>query len=134
MKLLVRIIKYYNFKKNKIILSFSAPWFPGNGDKLLRFGYYRVLPFEFLHPPNVLALVESGPKGHPKAASCRRRLIFKYFYWQIHGFEFFLRSRIFLGAFFRIPVCSRDSLIFFIFLGFFYIFLRPARTWNMPKT
>ncbi len=59
---------------------------------------------------------------------------FCYFYQQIHEFEFFLRSRIFLDAFFGFSVCSRGSLNFFRFLGFFYIFLRPARTWNMPKT
>ncbi len=50
------------------------------------------------------------------------------------GLNFFSRSRIFLDAFFGFHVCSRDSLIFFRFLGSFYIFLRPARTWNMPKT
>ena len=71
---------------------------------------------------------QSGPKGHPKAAAGRRRQFFKYFSPQIHGFEFFLRSRIFLDSFFGFPTCSRDSLIFFRILGFFYIFLRPART------
>ena len=72
----------------------------------------------------------SGPKGHPKAAAGRRRQFFCYFYPQIHGFEFFLRSRIFLDAFFGFLTCSRESLIFFRFLGYFYIFLRTARPKN----
>ena len=76
----------------------------------------------------------SGPKGHPTAAAGRRRHFFCYFYAQIHGVGFFLKSRIFLDAFFGFHVCSHDSLIFFRFLAFFYIFLRPARTRNMPKT
>ena len=70
------------------------------------------------------------PGGRKTEAAGRRMLFFKNFSPQIHWYEFFLRSRIFLDAFFGFPMCSCEPLIFFRFLEFFYIFLRPARPKN----
>ena len=70
------------------------------------------------------------PEGPPTGGRRPPEAFHSYFWGQIHGFEFFLRSRIFLDAFNGFPTCSRESLIFFRFLGFFYIFLRTARPKN----
>ena len=52
------------------------------------------------------------PEGHQPAAAGRRRHFFCYFWAQIHGYEYFLRSRIFWTLFLDFP-CVHTSPWFF---------------------